>query len=346
MNKKTIEKAAALRRLWSAFWQARPLLTAVNFGLFEHTKTGASARQVAGRIKADPRATGILMDALAGLGLLKKSGEKSKYRNSTESIYRNTEEAGLFLVKDSPYYQGAIVRHADNLWRSWSQLDESLRTGKPAPRESGEFSLDAFIMGMHNLAALRAGDIIKAIGMKGVGSALDLGGGPGTYSMEMARAGVGKVTLFDRADVIKIAARNIKNQKKQKQENGVGNNGNIGFMKGDFNSDDFGGGYDLIFMSNILHSNSYEQCEDLLGRARAALNPGGRAAINEFYLEDNRIAPLSGALFSINMLVNTEAGCTYTHGELKGFLKKAGFRDIKAKVLFGDAIVVTGRVSG
>ena len=335
MNKKTIDKAAQLRRLWSAFWQARPLLTAVNFDLFEHTKRGASARQVAGKIKADPRAAGILMDALAGLGLLKKSRHYGDKKG--ESLYRNTKEAGLFLVKDSPYYQGAIVRHADNMWKNWSRLDESLRTGKPAVMDSGEFNLDAFIMGMHNLAVLRSGDIIKAIGMKGVHSALDLGGGPGTYSMEMCRAGVEKVTLFDRTDVIKIASRNIKKN---------GGAENIGFMKGDFNSDDFGGGYDLIFMSNILHSNSYEQCEELLGRAKAALNQGGRAAINEFYLEDNRTEPLYGALFSVNMLVNTQEGRTYTRGELKGFLRKAGFRDIKTKILFGDAIVVTGRVPG
>lgn len=335
MDKKTIRQAAGLRRLWSSFWQARPLITAVNFDLFEHTKTGATARKVAARIKTDPRATEILMDALAGLGLLKKTrpygGKKEKGK---ESAYRNSREAALFLVKESPYYQGAIVRHADNLWGSWSQLDEAVRTGRPAAGQKGGFSLDAFIMGMHNLAVLRAADVIKAVGTKGVESALDLGGGPGTYSIEMASAGVRRVTLFDRADVVKIAAKNIKKHGAAK---------NISFMRGDFNAGDFGGGYDLIFMSNILHSNTYEECGELLLRARAALNPGGRAAINEFYLENNRTAPLYGALFSINMLVNTHGGRTYTRGELKGFLKKTGFRDIREKVLFGDIIIVTGR---
>ncbi len=338
MDKKTIEQADGLRRLWSSFWQARPLLTAVNFDLFEHTKTEATARKVAARIKADLRATEILMDALAALGLLKKTrlSRGSEKEKGKESVYRNSREAALFLVKESPYYQGAIVRHADDTWKSWSRLEEAMRTGKPVPRKGGEFSLDAFIMGMHNLAVLRAGDIIKAIGMKGVESALDLGGGPGTYSMEMAKAGVRKVTLFDRSDVVKIAAKNIK-------KHGAAKRNNIGFMRGDFNSDDFGSGYDLIFMSNILHSNSFAECEELLVRARAALNPAGRAAINEFYLEDNRTAPLYGALFSVNMLVNTPEGRTYTGSELKGFLKKAGFRDIRGRVLFGDTVIVTGR---
>ncbi|MDA8088603.1 MAG: methyltransferase [Nitrospiraceae bacterium] len=332
MDKKLIEKAVELRGLWSAFWRARPLLTAVNFDLFEHTKKGVTAVETAKKIKTDPRATGILMDALAGLGFLKRS--RGSYGNSKEPVYRNTKEVGLSLVKDSPYYQGEIIKHADNMWKSWSRLDEALRSGEPVPRESERFNLDAFIMGMHNLAVLRSPEIIKAAGMKDVHNALDLGGGPGTYSMEMAGAGVEEVTLFDRPDVIKIAAKNIK-------KHGAGQN--IKFMKGDFNTDDFGRGYDLIFMSNILHSNSYRECEDLLQRARAALNPGGRVAINEFYLKDNRTEPLYGALFSINMLVNTQEGRTYTEGELKGFLEKARFREIKTKVLFGDIIVVMGR---
>ncbi len=325
MDKKIREQAAGIRRLWSAFWQARPVLTAVNFNIFEHTKNSASAQDVARKIKADPRAAEILLDALAGLGLLKKS----------RGAYRNSKEAELFLVKDSPYYQGAIARHADNLWNSWSHLDEVLRTGKPAPRDGDRFDLEAFIMGMHNLAILKAGDIIKAIGMKGVHSALDLGGGPGTYSMEMARAGVESVTIFDQPDVIKIAQKNTR-------RHGIRA---VKFMKGNFNKDGFGAGYDLVFMSNILHSNSYGECQSLLKRAKAALNPGGRAVINEFYLKNGRTEPLGGALFSINMLVNTQGGRAYTGGELKGFLRKAGFRDIKAKILFGDTIVVMGRAS-
>ena len=43
---------------------------------------------------------------------------------------------------------------------------------------------------MHDLALLKVEKVLKAIGLKGVETALDLGGGPGTYSIEMAKKGV------------------------------------------------------------------------------------------------------------------------------------------------------------
>jgi 2-polyprenyl-3-methyl-5-hydroxy-6-metoxy-1,4-benzoquinol methylase len=62
----------------------------------------------------------------------------------------------------------------------------------------------AFILGMHNLASLKAGSVVKSIDCSGVKRALDLGGGPGTYSIEMANQGI-DVTLFDLHETIKIA---------------------------------------------------------------------------------------------------------------------------------------------
>jgi len=48
-------------------------------------------------------------------------------------------------------------------------------------------------------------------GLKGVKTALDLGGGAGTYSIEMAKRGVSG-TLFDRPETIEIAKRVIEKE--------------------------------------------------------------------------------------------------------------------------------------
>lgn len=326
MDKKIKEKAAELRRLWSAFWQARPLITANNLDVFEHLKKPKTARQIASRIKTDERATEILLDAVAALGLLRKAAGR----------YENDWTANTFLVRASAYYQGDIIRHADNLWKSWSLLDDVVRAGKPAPRQ--EMDLEPFIMGMHNLAVLKAGLVLDAVLAKGkeknVKSALDLGGGPGTYAIGMKERGVAEVAVFDRPDAVKIARKNMK-------KHGITG---VRFLSGDFLLDDIGRGqkYDLVLLSNILHSNSAADCVKLLGKVKAALNKGGRAAIHEFYLEESKAAPLSSALFSINMLVNTPAGRCFTYSEYRSFLRQAGFKTMR-RVLLGDTIVVEGR---
>ncbi len=314
------EKAAELGRIWRAFWTARPLITANNLEIFEHLKTPKTARQAASRIKADERATAILLDAVAALGMLSKKGDR----------YVNSKTAETFLVRSSPHYQGDIIRHADNLWKSWSLLDEVVRTGKPAPRQ--KIDLEPFIMGMHNLAMLKAGPALEAAGLKGVKSALDLGGGPGTYTIEMKKRGVAEVTLFDRPDALKIARKNLK-------KHGVTG---VKFLPGDFLLDGIGQGYDFALLSNILHSNSPDGCIALLKKVRASLNKKGRAVIHEFYLEESKAAPLSSALFSVNMLVGTPGGRCYTFSEYRSFLRQAGFGNVRKAVL-GDTIIVEGR---
>lgn len=314
------QEAGELRKLWGGFWSSRVLLTANNFRVFDYLKSPKTASQAARVLKADKRAVEILLDAVAALGLIKKSANK----------YRNSALADRFLVKGSPYYQGDIIRHADILWQNWAGLDEVVKTGKPSRRAREHGS---FIKGMHNIASLKAPDVIRAVDMKGVKKALDLGGGPGTYTMEMARKGAA-VTLFDVPETVKIAQGIIR-------KSGLKN---IRFIKGDFMIDGIGNGYDLIFLSQIVHAFSAEDSIALLKKCRDALNPGGRIAVQEFYIDKSRAYPPNSALFSVNMLVNTEGGRCYAPSEIKQWLSALKLREIKEKML-DDTVLVAGRKS-
>ena len=55
-----------------------------------------------------------------------------------------------------------------------------------------------------------------------------------------------------------------------------------------------GSGYDLVLLSQILHSHSPEESIELLGKVRTVLNPKGKAVIHEFALAENRAAPVAG----------------------------------------------------
>ncbi|MCK5503881.1 MAG: methyltransferase domain-containing protein [Thermodesulfovibrionia bacterium] len=315
-----LDQTKEIRKIWSGYQSSRVLITANNFRIFDYLEEQKTAKYVADKLKTDRRATEILLDALTGLGLLRKN----------RGGYKNAGIASRLLVSGRPYYQGDIIKHVNSLWDNWSDLDRILKTGVPS-RKSRDHK--AFILGMHNLASLKAKEIIKEIGLKGVKKALDLGGGPGTYTIEMAKKGI-HVTLFDTAETVKIA-RTVVNQFQKDSKN-------ITFVQGDFLVDDIGSGYDLIFMSQIIHSFSEKNNIMLLRKCRKALNSNGRVVIQEFFINENRTQPPHSAMFAVNMLVNTQEGRTYSPDEIKDWFLKEGFKKISKK-LVADGVLVSAR---
>jgi ubiquinone/menaquinone biosynthesis C-methylase UbiE len=317
---KILEQAGQLRKLWSAYQSSRVLMTANNYRVFDYLEEPKTAGQLARKLNTDKRATEILLDALTGIHLLRKQKDR----------YRNAGTASRLLVAGKPYYQGDIISHVNGLWDSWSNLDRVVKKGTPSERVRNQ---KAFILGMHNLASLKAGDVVKGIDCSGVKRALDLGGGPGTYSIEMANQGI-DVTLFDLPETIKIARTVIEKSGTKK--------GRINLVNGDFLYDDIGEGYDLIFISQIIHSYSEKVNLTLLKKCRKALNKNGRVIIQEFLISEDRTQPAWSSLFAINMLVNTTGGRTYSPNEMKAWLMKAGFKKINKKTT-ADGVLMSAR---
>jgi len=313
------QQLQTLRQITGGFRASRVILTANNYAMFEYLKTPTSGDVLAKKINSDLRATEILLDAVTALGFLKKIGLK----------YKNTAIANRFLIQDSPFYQGDMLRHLDTLWKNWSGLDVVVKTG--LPNRSGERHHEAFIKAMHNNAIFHAKDVIQSVDITGVHKALDLGGGPGTYSVELARQGIA-TTLFDLPNTITIARKMTRQSKVKK----------IDFVSGDFHTDDIGSGYDLVLISQIVHSLSVSESLALLKKVYIALNANGKVVLHEFFLGHNRSFPVSGALFTVNMLVNTAAGRCYTPQEMKKWLVLTGFTAINVKNL-SDTVVLTGR---
>lgn len=316
------EDLTGLRKLYLGFLSSRVILTANNLRIFDNLKKPALAAEISRKLKTDLRATEILLDALAGIGLVIKN-RAGKYRNAPVSSH--------YLVSGSRLYQGDIIRHASVMWQNFSALDEVLRTGLPARRGSDH---ESFIMGMHNLTLLRTESLIKAVGLTRVKTMLDVGSGPGTNAIAIAKKGV-KCTIFDLPETIRIA-------KKVARSEGVKG---IGFIAGDFHRDDIGSGYDLILVSQIFHAFSEHENIALLKKCRAALNPGGRVVVQEFPINDARTAPPHSALFSVNMLVATEHGRCYSPKEIKLSLVTAGLGNVIIKNL-PETVLLIGEGKG
>lgn len=52
-----------------------------------------------------------------------------------------------------------------------------------------------------------------------------------------------------------------------------------------------------------------------------------------------------GALFSVNMLVNTAGGRCYPPGEIKNWLSRAGLKELEEKLL-DDTVLISGTLPG
>ena len=299
-----------LRRT-ASFFSSRIILTANNFRIFDLLDgTGKTAAGVAKAISADGRASELLLNGLAAIGLLKKTG----------GTYWNTPVASRYLVKGKPDYQGNILRHYGTLWENWSGLDTVLKTGRPNRKGHDH---ESFILGMHDLALQKVKKVVGSLDLKGVKTMLDVGGGPGTYSMGFAGRKI-SATLLDFPETLKISRRLIRE---------AGLSHMVKLRPGDFTKDPLGGPYDLIFISQVFHSYGPKQCAAMLAKCRSSLEKGGRIVIQEFYLDETKAAPVQGALFAINMLVNTLEGRSYTPKEMISWLKKTGFTGIRQQML-------------
>ena len=199
----------------------------------------------------------------------------------------------------------------------------------------GEDWTEAFIAAMHRNALERAPLVIDAVGTGGVRRMLDVGGGSGAYSIAFAAANPElRADILDLPTVAPIAERHIAR---------AGLSDRVKTRAGDLRLDDYGSGYDLVFISAICHMLGPIENLAMLRKCYAAIAPGGRIVIQDFILEKDKTAPLNAAMFSLNMLVATERGSSYSEDEYAGWLREGGFGEVRRVRLPGPTGLMMGR---
>jgi len=305
-----------LLQLSGGYWSTCALHAAVRLDIFTRlVENPMSAVEMAPFIPADQRALAMLLDAVVAIGLLDKDADR----------FSLTGFSATWLSRSSESYMGHIIMHHHNLLEGWSRLDEAVKTGAPVRRrlshEADDAERENFLMGMFNLASVLAPKVAAAVELKGRGRLLDLGGGPGTYAIHFCNQNPGmKAVVFDLATTRPFAEQTIAR---------FGLSERITFLPGDVNEDDPGNGYDIVWISHLLHSESPENSAAIVSKGAKALKNGGLLLIQEFILEDSRTSPLFPALFSLNMLIGTHGGQSYSENELASIMSGAGLKDIK-----------------
>lgn len=310
-----------LDNLNGSYAESRILQAAVELKIFDTIGEKAMvSEEVAGTLNTDKRGTELLLNALAALNLLKKENH----------IFTLTDLSKKYLLASSMTCYSGVIKFESAMWNKWEKLAESVRSGKPVRPpdmyQANKEETECFIMAMHHLVSARgdADYIADKLNIADIHSILDIGSGPGTYPIALCRKNPKiSATIFDLPGTLEITKRVIEKE---------GLEDRIELIAGDYNKDLLPEGYDVVFLSNIIHSEDEETNKGLMKKVYHSLNPGGRIIIKDHIMDEGLTKPAGGAIFSIYMLLTTK-GRDYGYHEVHGWLKNAGFTGVAVEEL-------------
>jgi ubiquinone/menaquinone biosynthesis C-methylase UbiE len=192
-----------------------------------------------------------------------------------------------------------------------------------------------YINAMHGLGVIQAEKISVLSDFSRVKTLLDMGGGSGVYSLVLAKKYPHlKAVIYDFPEVCGITEKFIRQFKAQSQ---------VSLCKGNLLTDGVPQGFDAVLLSQVLHQYGTKECISILRKAYHALNKGGKLIINETLLDGEETGPLPSALFSLNMLIHTPRGSSYSGKRIRCWLQRIGFIDVKIQSSESLLALVTAR---
>jgi hypothetical protein len=312
---------SSIVRLSTAYWESQTLLTANRLRLFDVLADGdRSAEEVAAELHLDPRSTALFLRACVGLGLLQeKSGR-----------FENSGVAATFLVTRSPAFMGNVIRYSDQLYGTWGKLEDALRSGRPAlPAETylgdDPVRTRSFVQAMHERALGIARALVGILDLHDRRAMLDVGGGPGTYSVLLTERFPGlKSEVLELPGVAAVARDLVA---------AAGASDRVTLRDGDYHSAAFGTGKDVVLMSGMFHRETERACRSLIERAADCLVSGGLLVVSDVFTDEGGTHPPFAAMFGLNMMLTAPDGGVHSDSDVKRWMAEAGFAELRSTAL-------------
>jgi SAM-dependent methyltransferase len=312
---KTRLDTTRLQKIAHAYWESAALMAAVELDVFTALARGHDTiPQLASAIGISARNAERLLTALVAMTLLTREGEH----------FANAPDVQRFLVRDSDRYAGPWILFTKPRWTAYGELAERLRSG--AENRLGAYESftveDArrYHAATYSIGMGAARLFSRSVDLTGRKLMLDLGGGSGAYSIVATQTYPGlKAIVLDLPPVAVVAREYIAANKAQDR---------VSAVAGDFTTSDFPQGVDVVVMASNLPQYEPALIRLVIGKAFAALVPGGEMHLIGETLHDDRRGPLSAALWGLNEAVYGSTGVAHTESEVKAYLRDAGFADI------------------
>lgn len=224
----------------------KTLFSALELEVFFEMQADVLHTEVAERLNLHPENTRLLLNALAGMGFLEKTGRK----------YRNSELVNKYLLRDSEWFIGDHLRiYSGAAGFDGIDMVKLIKEG-PDSEAVGKEGLEAYaVFGDWSkmMKKLQRGGRAKEISdmvaglpeFNSFGKMLDLGGGPGLICLAIVnRHPELKAVIFDTVEVGRVAAESIKESNLESR---------VEVMAGDYLKDPIGEGYDFILAIGTLN---------------------------------------------------------------------------------------------
>jgi 2-polyprenyl-3-methyl-5-hydroxy-6-metoxy-1,4-benzoquinol methylase len=296
------------------------LFAAADLEIFTRLGDGPqSAAELSGSTRLSAEPLRLLLDACVTNGLL----------TSEDGRYSNSPMADAFLVKGRPAYIASGMKFAQNLYPAWGKLADLVRTGRPVvPPESflgdDKARTRAFVYAMHERAKGISSVLPHGADFTGRKRLLDVGGGPGTYSIALVRQTAGlHATVLDLPGVLEVTREII-------ADHGCADR--IDVRPANYLTDAFGTGYDAALLSGMMHRETPDGCRLILRKTFDALEPGAMVVVSDvFFNDEQKNTPPFTTFFALNMMLMSEEGSAHAKTEMSEWMMGIGFTTIEVR---------------
>jgi hypothetical protein len=310
----------AVMRVASAYWNSSILHVANALDVFTRlSKEGpATAAEMAKRCKVDERGIEMILMGCINLGFLEKKNGK----------FHNTPLAETFLVEGSQRNQRGIVSMFKDWVLPWSKLEQAVRTGKPVvekQHDHGEEATRIYITGMLHRGIPQAYLLADEVDLSGRKKMLDVGGGPGIFSIIMCQKYSGlKGVVLDLPQTLRVTRDIIRDWKAE---------GLVSTQEGSYMDEGYGSGFDVVLTSSMISQEGPDIVKHILRESYKAMVSGGIILIQEQFLDDEKTGPMLPVQVGLNQLIHTPAGRAYSAKEVAAFAQEIGFRSLSYRPL-------------
>ena len=329
----------ALFDLLAGFCHSQVLTAFVALDLHEHLLEGPVAPEdLAERCRLPPERLRLLLRAAAALGLvrLRPASVRLTQRGAAlagvpgltvmilhnQILYRDMADPLAFLRGEAE----------TEMARFWPYV---FGEGAAADPEAAARYSDL----MASSQALVAEVTLDAVSFRGVNRLLDVGGGSGSFLIEVARRypEIG-LTLFDLPAVVPVARSRLRAAALADR---------VALVPGSFREDALPPGADAISLIRVLFDHDDDSVRALLKAVHEALPPGGRLVISEPMGEEETPSRPADAYYALYTLA-MGTGRTRTVERIAALCREAGFTDVAVPRVDRPFItrVVTGRRAG
>jgi ubiquinone/menaquinone biosynthesis C-methylase UbiE len=328
-------KPPAAAPVWAAiegFGRYHVLRAALDLNLFDTLRDlgPSDAGAVAAHLAVSSPHMRSLLDSVVALGFLEQVND----------VYELNDTAKRYLISDGPACMADLVAVAPGPLENWSQLADTVRNGRPATpiEDYPEAFYIPLVEGTFTTmwrCATRA-DLRIRYSANPALRVLDLGAGGAPWAIAMLTAcPQGAAVVNDLPGVLDVARRKT-------AEFGVADR--CEFRPGDYHTIEIEpAAYDLVVLGHICRAEGSNGAARLIGRAFAALRPGGRVVVADYFIDPERKANPHAVLMGATMMASTTHGFTSTTDEFGGWLRTAGFTSLRMvePIGFQQCIVAT-----